>query len=185
MFLNKGLYLLPDKMCEGTLQRDMVKQVLPNARSADSGSYSQGAGSDLSFGCHVSTTNHSWLSGKARVQPASPKEWLEYYRNPGDQNRIVRVSVGKIEALTQIDSSGDTASVYMPCTPPSVPEYNASESYAVVGEAWIKGPARVKGVPLGQTLTDFAYQLTQHAYKLAECKGARDFPEELPRYAAP
>ncbi|GHI04450.1 hypothetical protein [Streptomyces cellostaticus] len=37
-------------------------------------------------------------------------------------------------------------------------------------------------MPLRQALTDFAYQLTQHAYKLAECKDSRGFPKELPRY---
>ncbi|MGW0770382.1 hypothetical protein [Streptomyces sp. NPDC002676] len=182
IFLNKGLYLLPDQMCDSTLKRDTVKQVLPNARSADSGSDSKGAGSDLTFWCDVTTSSHSLLSGQARVQPASRKEWLEHYQDSGEQNRIIRVSVGKIEALAQIDSSGATSSVYVPCTPPRVPEYNAAEPYAVIGEAWINGPAKVKGVPLGQTLTDFAFQLTQHAYKLAECKGARDFPQELPRY---
>ncbi|WP_225101296.1 hypothetical protein [Streptomyces sp. CoH27] len=70
----------------------------------------------------------------------------------------------------------------MPCTPPGVPGYNASRPYAVVGEARLQGPAKVKGVPLRQVLSDFAYQLAQHAYALAECKAPRNFPKELPRY---
>ncbi|MGX4691709.1 hypothetical protein [Streptomyces sp. JNUCC 63] len=72
--------------------------------------------------------------------------------------------------------------MYVPCAPPGVPSYNASQPYAVVGEALVYGRAKVTGVPLHQALTDFAYQLTKHAYKLAECKAPRDFPEQLPRY---
>jgi hypothetical protein len=52
----------------------------------------------------------------------------------------------------------------------------------VVGEAWLHGPAKAKGVALRQALTDFAYQVTQHAYASAECKAPRNFPKELPRY---
>ena len=181
-FLNKGLYLLPDKMCEGALTRDTAKQVLPNTRSADSSSKSQGAGDDLTFWCRVTTSGDSSLSGEARVQQVSRDKWLDYYRGSGGRHRIIRVSVGDIEALAQIDSGETTSSVYVPCTPPAVPAYNASRPYAVVGEARVYGSAKAKGVPLRQTLTDFAYQLTQHAYRLAECKNARDFPKELSRY---
>lgn len=181
-FLNKGLYLLPGKMCEGTLERDMVKSVLPSARSADSGSDSRGPGDGLTFWCYVTTSNDSSISGEARVQPISRERWLAYYRGSGGQDRIIRVSVGSIEALAQVNPGADTSSVYVPCAPPSVPSYNASQPYAVVGEARIDGPAKATGVPLRQALTDFAYQLTKHAYKLAECKEPRDFPEELPRY---
>jgi hypothetical protein len=182
VFLNKGLYLLPDKMCEGALARDTVKQVLPNTRSADSGSKRQGAGNDLTFWCRVTTSGDASLSGEARVQQVSRDKWLDYYRGSGSQNRIIRVFVGDMEALAQIDSGETTSSVYVPCMPPAVPAYNASRPYAVVGEARVYGSAKGKGVPLRQTLTDFAYQLTQHAYHLAECKNARDFPKELPRY---
>lgn len=183
-FLNKGLYLLPNKMCAGTLERDTVKRVLPNARSADSGFDSQGAGDNLTFSCHVNTSNDSTLYGKAQVEPVSRDKWLEYYRGSGNRNQLIRISVGNIEALARIDSSANTSSVYVPCTPPFVPSYNSSQPYAVVGETWIHKPANTKSMPLRQTLTDFAYQLTQHAYKLAECKKTIDFPTELPRYGS-
>lgn len=90
--------------------------------------------------------------------------------------------MGDIEALAQVGTHAATSSVYVPCAPPGVPKYNASEPYAVVSQVSISGPAKAKGVPLRQTLTDIAYQLTQHAYKLAECKNHRDFPRALPRY---
>jgi hypothetical protein len=183
-FLNKGLYLLPNKMCDGTLERDTVKWVIPKARSADSGFDSQGAGDDITFPCHVTTSNDSIPSGKAQVEPVSRDQWLEYYRSSGKQNQLFHVSVGNIEALAQINSSANTSSVYVPCTPPFVPSYNSTQPYAVFGEAWIRKSANAKSVPLRETLTDFAYQLTQHAYKLAECKKSRAFPKELPRYGS-
>ncbi|MFE0389441.1 hypothetical protein ACFW1F_36065 [Streptomyces bungoensis] len=172
-------------LLEGTgrqfFSRDTVKEVLPSARSADSGSDIRGSGDDLHLWCHVDTSDDSWLSGEARVQPASRAEWLDYYGPSGGQ-RVIRVSVGDIEALAQVGTHAATSSAYVPCAPPGVPKYNASEPYAVVSQVSISGPAKAKGVPLRQTLTDIAYQLTQHAYKLAECKDHRDFPQELPRY---
>ncbi|MGW0835988.1 hypothetical protein [Streptomyces prunicolor] len=120
-FLNKGLYLFPNKMCASTLERDTVKQVLPNARSADSGFYSQGPGYNPTFSYHVTTSNDSILSGKAQVEPLSRNQWLEYYRGSGKQNQLFRVSVGNIEALAQINSSANSSSVYVPCTPPFRP----------------------------------------------------------------
>ncbi|MFF9408763.1 hypothetical protein ACF1B0_25040 [Streptomyces anandii] len=183
LFLNKGLYLLPDKMCEGTLERGTVEQVLPRARSADSGSDRTGVGDDLRFWCHVVTSDDVSLSGEARVQYVSRKDWLEYYTGSGGRHRIIRASAGGIEALAQIDPGADTSSVYVSCVPPGLDKHEASQQpYAVVAEAQIHGRARATGVSLGQTLTDFAYQLTRHAYKLAECRAPRDFPAELPRY---
>ncbi len=182
LFLNKGLYLLPARMCEGTLARDTVEQVLPRARSADSGSDRQEAGRRLSFWCHVTTSDDDSLSGEARVVQVSRDKWLDDYRNAGGRHRVLRVSVGDVEALAQMGPDGDTSSVYVPCDPPGLGPDEASQPYAVVGETRTDGQARAAGVPLRQALTDFAYRLTEHAYKLAECDKPRDFPDELPRY---
>ncbi|MFC9464950.1 hypothetical protein [Streptomyces coelicoflavus] len=89
--------------------------------------------------------------------------------------------MGDIEALA-LTGSRATSSVYVPCAPPSVPSYEASQPHAVIGETWVYGQAKATGEPLRQDLTDFAYQLAVHAYQLAECKAPRDFPKELPRY---
>ncbi|MET7288596.1 hypothetical protein [Streptomyces sp. NPDC005573] len=181
MFLNKGLYLLPDKMCEGTLERNTVQQLLPRTRSADSGSDIRGSGGDLAFWCHVTTSDRSAVSGEAKVRPVSRAQWLDYYQNSGTR-KIMRVSMGDMQALAQIDPGETTSSVYVPCEPSGVPAYKGSQPYAVVGEARVDGSAGLTGVPLHQALTDFAYRLTEHAYKLAGCKAHRDFPERLPRY---
>ncbi|MFF4591315.1 hypothetical protein [Streptomyces sp. NPDC001388] len=183
LFFIKGLYLLPEKMCQGTLERSVVTRVLANARSAHEGSDSRGVGENLHFSCYVTTSNDSGISGEARVQPVSSEEWLTHYEEKtGGQKKVVHVTLGDIEALAQIDDSEGTSSVYIPCRPPAVPEYNASEPYGIYGEARVEGSAKITGGPLRQTVTDFAYQLTRRAYELAECKDTRDFPAELPRY---
>ncbi|MGW4343842.1 hypothetical protein ACWEL8_01890 [Streptomyces sp. NPDC004690] len=181
-YFNKGLYLLPAKMCDGTLDRDTVKQVLPRARSADTGSSDRSAEHGRTFSCYVTTSNHSSLSGGAQVQSTSREKWIESYRGSRGSGEIIRVTSGDIQAVAQMDSSAGTSSVYIPCALPGVPSADASQSYAVVGEARVYGRAKASGVPLRQALTDFAYQLTRHAYELAECKNHRAFPEKLPRY---
>ncbi|MGW5326256.1 hypothetical protein [Streptomyces sp. NPDC004014] len=182
LFLNKGLYLLPDAMCDGTLRRNMVKQVLPPAQSADSDFDSQGAGESLMVWCDVTTSDDVSLSGEVRVQPVSREQWLEHYRGSGAQYRIIRVSRGGIEALAQIDARADMSSVYVPCALSGLLEDDAHQPFAVIGETRIRGRAQATGMPLRQALTDFAYRLTEHAYKTAECKTPRSFPKELPRY---
>lgn len=181
--LTSGLERLPDRMCEGVLAQSTVKEALPKARSADTGSRAYGAGADLEFWCYVNTSGDSALSGRVRVQPLSQKEWLKYYRGAGGRNRVIRVSADDMEAVARVGPDETTTSVYVPCAPPGVPSYNASEPYAVVAETRVDGAAGAEGVPLRQTLTDFAYRLSRHAYELAECKAQRDFPAELPRYS--
>ncbi|MFF8973218.1 hypothetical protein [Streptomyces sp. NPDC014995] len=180
LFFIKGLYLLPDEMCEGTLERGTVTRVLPQARSAEDGSDRRGAGSDFTFSCYVTTSNDSSLSGQARVQPVSSEKWLASYRGSGGDNRFVRVSLDGIEALARLDTGN--AAVYVPCDPPVVPSYNASEDYAVTTEASVSGDTKATGTALRQLLTDVAYELAEHAYQRAGCRQTVDFPEELPRY---
>ncbi|ARP71804.1 hypothetical protein LK06_019695 [Streptomyces pluripotens] len=87
-----------------------------------------------------------------------------------------------VEALAQMDGDIGSASIYVPCAPANVEEGSASQAYALVAEAGVTGKSRATGAELRQALTDFAYQLTQRAYGLAECKTPRAFPEQLPRY---
>ncbi|MFI6037597.1 hypothetical protein ACIBBD_26160 [Streptomyces sp. NPDC051315] len=182
LFLIKGLYLLPEKMCEGTLERSVVTQVLPKARSAEDGSDRRGAGESFSFSCYVHTSNDSSLWGRADVEPVTREKWLESYRGSGDRNRIVSVSVDGIEALARLDDRNAVAGVYVPCAPPVAADFNAPETYAVITEVGVDGDTEATGTALRQTLTDIAYRITERSYELAECKEARGFPVELPRY---
>jgi hypothetical protein len=182
LFMIKGLYLLPEKMCEGTLERSVVTKVLPQVRSAEDGSGRRGAGESFSFSCYVNTSDKSSLWGRSEVQPVSRERWVHSFRESDDQHRIVSVSADGIEALAQIDADGAVAGMFVPCVPPVVPSYNAGQSYAVITEVSVSGDTKTTGTALRQVLTDIAYRLTEHTYERAECKEVRKFPEELPRY---
>ncbi|MFM9498809.1 hypothetical protein ACKI1Q_35060 [Streptomyces galilaeus] len=182
IFLVKGLYLLPEKMCDGALKRSAVTQILPHSRSANDGSDRRGTGDDFSLSCYVTTSNDSSISGQADIRPISKDKWLESYHSGGRDDRIVHVSVQDIEAVAQLDPEDIAAGVYVPCVPRVAPSYNASEVYAVIAEVGVAGDTKVTDAALRQALTDITYRLTERAYELAECKDPRDFPEELPRY---
>jgi hypothetical protein len=180
-FFVKGLYLLPGKVCENSVQRDLAIQALPRARAADQGADQHGSGRDFVFTCSISTSGDSALSGRVDLQDTSASGWVDFYgEHAGHQ--IVRVSENGVEALTQTDSDGGFASVYVPCVPKSVEADTASDGFALVAQAHVTGESRATGRELRQAVTDFAYQLSRHAYELAECKARRDFPAELPLY---
>ncbi|MDQ0598505.1 hypothetical protein QF037_002850 [Streptomyces canus] len=179
-FFTNGLESLPTKICDGSVDRGLATQVLPPARSAEEGVKRQNSGDDLTFYCHVDTSNDSSLWSEAKVQPLSKADWLESYGVGGGNNRIIHTSVDGIEAVAKLDT--EHAAVYVSCSPPGVPSYNASEDYAVTTRVEANGDLNVTGTALRQVLTDFAYQVTKHTYELAECKEPRDFPDQLPRY---
>ncbi|MEU1707937.1 hypothetical protein ABZ478_21545 [Streptomyces sp. NPDC005706] len=179
VFFVKGLYLLPDKVCEGSVQRDVVIRTLPRARAADEWSDHRGRGTDFMFGCRVSTSGDSILSGSVNLRESSKDDWERGYGSDGG-TRVVRTSAGRVAGLAQLDDDGGVASVYVPCEPKDAEE--TSGPRALVAEAGVTGKSRASGTARRQDLTDFAYQLTQHAYALAGCKGPSDFPKRLPRY---
>ncbi|MGW0885142.1 hypothetical protein [Streptomyces sp. NPDC002671] len=181
LFFVKGLYLLPDKVCDAAVHRDVVIRTLPRARAADERADQGGTGRNFYFGCNVSTSGDSILSGRVNLQESSETAWENHYGSLAGVH-VVKASAGRVEALAQIDADGGSASVYVPCEPKGEEEADASRPHALVAEAGVIGKSRVSGAALRQALTDFAYQLTRHAYELAECQGPRDFPQELPRY---
>ncbi|MFF3917032.1 hypothetical protein ACFYZB_26780 [Streptomyces sp. NPDC001852] len=181
LYFIKGLYLLPDKVCDGAVQRDIVVRTLPRARTADEWADQGGTGRRSSFACRVSTSGDSILSGQVDLRESSKAAWVDSYGSLA-ASRIVRASKDGVEALAQMDDGRGSASVYIPCAPTDLEESNASHAYALIADADVTGKSRATGAELRQDLTDFAYQLTKHAYKLAECEGFRGFPEKLPRY---
>ncbi|MGV9902912.1 hypothetical protein ACWDU8_10580 [Streptomyces sp. NPDC003388] len=178
VFFVKGLYLLPDKVCEGSVQRDVVIRTLPLARAAEEWSDHRGRGADFMFGCRVSTSGDSILSGSVNLRVSSKDEWERGYGSDGGA-RVVRTSAGRVAGLAQLDDDG-VASVYVPCEPKGAGEVSGAS--ALVAEVAVTGKSRASGAARRQALTDFAYQLTRHAYVLAGCKGLSDFPERLPHY---
>ena len=181
LFSIKGLYLLSDKVCDGTVKRDVAIRTLPRTRSADEWADQGGTGRNFSYACRVSTSGDSILSGQVDLRDSSKAAWVDSYGSLA-ASHVIRVSKGYVEALAQIDGDGGSASIYVPCVPTNVKEGDASHAYALVADAGVTGKSRATGAELRQALTDFAYQLTKHAYELAGCKGPHDFPEELPRY---
>ncbi|MFG2518957.1 hypothetical protein [Streptomyces sp. NPDC048527] len=176
----QGLDRLPDRVCDGAVDRETVAHVLPDARSASEDGGATGTGDNFLVGCRVDTTGDSLVSGEVKVQDVSAKSWSDFYKGYGgsEEGKALHVATNEVRAL----SKTRIASVYVPCVPRGVKASNARQSYALIGEVRVVGESRVKGAVLRQELTDFAYQLTQHAYKTAECQKDLGFPEELPGY---
>lgn len=181
----KGLERLPAKVCEGAVERDLVIQVLPQARSAEEGASLRNTKYDFTFQCQVVTSSESSVWGRIWVRPVSKADWFERFQARHGE-KTVRVSVDGVEALARFDAEDAFSAAYVPCASPAIPSYDASRNkdYAVIAEVEVSVYEHRKptGATLRQPLTDIAYQLTKHAYKLAKCKPSRDFPEELPRY---
>ncbi|MFJ4952857.1 hypothetical protein [Streptomyces sp. NPDC088760] len=183
LFFVKGLYLLPDKVCEGSVQRDLVIRTLPQARAADEWADHKGSGQNFMFDCRVSTSGHSILSGGVSLRESSKADWAAGYGSSAG-TAVVQTSAGRVAGLAQVDTDHGVASVYVPCVSKDAKagRGDAAGPRALVAEASVTGKSRVSGAALRQALTDFAYQLIRHAYALAECKGPGDFPGQLPRY---
>ncbi|MCX5171227.1 hypothetical protein OG616_24830 [Streptomyces antibioticus] len=177
----KGLERLPAKVCDGAVDRDVVIRALPKTRSAEEGATRQAAGEDLHFSCQVYTSGEPFLTGWVDVQRSSLQDWLRYYgADVGDD--AVRVSVDGIEALAKLDAASGISSVYIPCAPKGVQADESSGAYAIIAEASVIATEEDAGAAVRQAVTDFAYQLAQHSYELAECQAPRDFPDALARY---
>lgn len=192
LFFNKGLYILPGKVCDSSVDRGVAIRTLPLTRAADHRTNRDGEGADFKYFCVVSTSRGPRMEGNVSIQDASPSVWADYAPDPQYQ-LVTKTSQDGIEALarTGIDDSDDGfASVYVPCTPPLDPygldgkSDTKPHTYALVTDVDVNGETRATGAELRQNLTDFAYQITRHAYKLAKCEESRDFPEQLPRYKA-
>lgn len=182
-FFVKGLYLLPGKVCEASVQRDLVIHTLPRARAADQWADHKGSGRNFMFDCRVSTSSDSILSGGVNLRQSSKADWATGYGSSAG-TAVVRTSAGRVAGLAQVGVGHGVASVYVPCEPknPGDRQSGAAAPNALVAETSVSGSSRISGAALRQALTDIAYQLVRHAYTLAECAGPDDFPAQLPRY---
>ncbi|MFI9807926.1 hypothetical protein ACIHEJ_26775 [Streptomyces sp. NPDC052301] len=179
----KGLDRLSEKVCDDAVARETVIRALPDSRSAEQAAKQNGSGTSYTFSCRVATSGDSILSGEVKVQDTSERTWIDFYGSHSG-TALLRSSADGVEALAQLDNHHGTASVYVSCVPRGVRAGAASESYALVTEARAIGDTRSTGTSLRQAVTDFAYQLTKHAYRAGECQTPRAFPAELPRYEA-
>ncbi|MFE9678624.1 hypothetical protein ACFYO5_31700 [Streptomyces sp. NPDC006259] len=176
----RGLDHLPSKVCDEAVKRETVMRTLPDARSAEEGSDTIGAGYGFMFTCHINTTSESLLSGESEIQDSSQKSWEKYYKSYGGESKgkTEQTAEGGVYAL----SRGDFASVYVPCVPRGSKAVDASQAPALITEVRVIGESRATGPALHQALVDFAYEMTRHAYALGKCQNAHKFPDELPRF---
>lgn len=189
LFFNKGLYMLPDKVCDSSVDRGLAIRTLPLTRAAHHRTGQYRTGADFQYFCFVSTSSGSRMEGNVSIQDASDSEWADDH-GPLAGHRVVKTSKEGIRALAQIgeDANDSHASVYVACTTPLDPygldgtTDTKPHTYALVTDADVLGKTSATGSELRQNLTDFAYQIARHAYKLAKCQEPRHFPEQLPRY---
>ncbi|MGW1019646.1 hypothetical protein [Streptomyces niveus] len=172
----KGIDRLPAKPCAAAVDRSIVADALPDARTADErGKITDSVNNQFTFWCYVST-GESIISGEAQSGFATEEGWRESYSSRVDGDPV-SVSAGEVKVI----ALDNLASVYIPCTPPRQAEYEVERTHSLVSDVRTIGESRVQGLALRQVLMDFAYQLTKHAYEVGRCKEARDFPDELPR----
>lgn len=178
----KGVDRLPDRPCDGAVDRATAARALPSARSAEErGKLRQDrSDGDFFFACHVRTSGDSVISGEAESRDSDSDGWRDFYANNGNDENPVEVSSGDIRALAH----PDRAHVYVPCTPPGKKPGEARDAYALTVDAGTIGKTRVHGTELRQVLVDFAYQLARHTYEAVDCQESRTFPKELPRLPA-
>ncbi|MEV8416307.1 hypothetical protein AB0P45_22260 [Streptomyces niveus] len=172
---SKRIDRLPAKPCAGAVNRSIVADALPDARTADErGKITDSVNNQFTFWCYVST-GESIISGEAQSDFATEEGWRESYSSRVDGD-LVSVSAGEVKVI----ALDNLASVYIPCTPPRQAEYEVERTHSLVSDVRTIGESRVQGIALRQVLMDFAYQLTKHAYEVGKCKEARDFPMSFP-----
>ncbi|MFI0999027.1 hypothetical protein ACIP10_21785 [Streptomyces galbus] len=177
----KGIERLPAEMCDGTLKRDTVVDILPPAKSAHESSRQSDYGTHYTrYSCFVNTSK-SALWSTAEVRNITKESWLKNYAKATGGVPVVRASVDGIEAVTPLRSHGSEAAVFVPCVPAGETT-SASPTYAVVVQVTVDDDTRKSGMELRQDLTDFAYRLSRHTYDRAKCQEPRTFPDALPRY---
>ncbi|MFD0317388.1 hypothetical protein [Streptomyces flavalbus] len=175
-FFTKGLERLPATLCDGTVERDMVTQVLPPARYADEYSHGVDAGHQTRYSCSVATSNDARVWSTVEISSSTFEDML---KNRPPNARLIRASADGIEAYAASDKS---TYVYVPCTPPVTDP--SDDEYALVARVDAWGDTAITGAPLRQALTDIGYRIAQHVYKLAECQDDRTWPDQLPPYDA-
>ncbi|MFC7813456.1 hypothetical protein ACFUTR_02155 [Streptomyces sp. NPDC057367] len=153
------------------MARSTVKQILPDARSAEERGRSTDQGRDFVFFCRVLTSDDHIVSGESELQDATSDEWLSgYEQEAGDTYGQLREAAGRkgVKTLTL----GRLASVYMPCSIAGGSAKRSLRQYALITEARVIGESRAQGNELREALTEFAVQMSEHAYTVGKCNKA-------------
>ncbi|NUW01384.1 hypothetical protein [Streptomyces sp. CAI 127] len=176
----KGVDRLPERVCSGAVDRDIAVRVLPGTISAtERGRKLDGAGEGSTFSCNVKTHGQdSILSGDGSIHDVSEGDWLEGVEGRADASKL-EVDHRGVHAV----SYASQASLYVPCTPAGRGPGEARSAYGLLVEARTIGDTAVTGDELRQEVTDFAYQILTHSYRIQGCQEGRTLPAELPRFS--
>ncbi|MYQ42767.1 MULTISPECIES: hypothetical protein [unclassified Streptomyces] len=176
----KGVERLPEKVCSGAVDRNIVEKVLPSTMTASQRgekgvAYSSSRGTV--FSCYVKTRGESSIfSGEVRVNDVSVAKWREGHSGGDEESREVKAA--GIVAL----AASDSVSVYVPCTRPEQEGRESLQSYALIADARTIGDVRVSGAELQQYVAEFAYQILKNSYEVEECREGQAFPAALPDF---
>lgn len=172
---HSGLNRLPERPCEGGVERDTAAAALPDARAAYERGVQHESGDDFKYFCYVKTSSGSIISGEAEVGRGTYETWP--VRQSLKDTPAVEVAAPGVRAL----ATENSAFVFVPCTPRNEKKHPKLPPLGLFVQARTVDDTRVEGAELRQLVTDFAYQLTKHTSKLADCQEPRIFPAQLPR----
>ncbi|MEU5520144.1 hypothetical protein ABZ759_05430 [Streptomyces sp. NPDC047860] len=174
-YFTGGLDRLPDKVCSGAVDREIVTKALPSARDAQEGSRVKPPGGRFLFTCHVYTSGDSIMSGEAETTDVAHDTWASYYEGQADGNPV-RTRKGPVHVLSV---SENRASLYVPCTRAGKNPDATADSHGLIAESRTIGKTRATGEELRQAITDFAYFIMQRAFKLNKCREVEALPKDL------
>jgi len=170
-----GVEDLPERVCEGAVESATAAKVLPDTRKVTENSDRGRPGDERIFSCSLKTEEESILLAEARMHNASPDTWRKFYASSKGGNSVPLP--GEVDSL----SWPRDASIYIPCTPPEPEGDSGKQPYALIISAEMFSESRVSGKELRQAVVDFAFQVAERAYRVAECKERTDFPLAPPR----
>ncbi|MES9511591.1 hypothetical protein ABWJ92_35205 [Streptomyces sp. NPDC000609] len=175
----KGVDRLPEKVCSGAIDREIVAKILPSTMTAHERARKiDPFGESFAFSCNAKTrSQESIISGDGLVNDVSFDDWREDYGHDRKEGKREMQAGG-----VSIISSPDDVSMYVPCTPPKKKPEKARKTYALIVESRAIGDTRATGMELRQAVTDFSYQLLKYSYKIQQCQEDRKIPDNLPRF---
>lgn len=173
-YFTGGLERLPQSVCSGSVDREIVTAALPAARDAEEGSQTRPPGGRWIFTCHVNTSGGSIISGEVEITDVTPEQWDSYYEDQGEGVPLK----AEVDPMQILSVAEDRVALYVPCTP-AKDDAPSPKAQVFVTDARTIGKTGATGQDLRQAVTDFAYGITQHALKLSKCREAASLPRDL------
>ncbi|WP_225656443.1 hypothetical protein [Streptomyces pseudogriseolus] len=171
-YFTGGLERLPQSVCSGSVDREVVTAALPAVRKAEEGSRTRPPGGRWIFTCYVHTSGGSIISGEVEITDVTPEQWYSHYKDRGEGVPL-KTKKGPLQILSVAENQ---ATLYVPCKPT---KSTSPKAQAFITDARTIGKTRATGKELRQAIADFAYGITRHAFDLNKCRGADSLPADL------